>query len=398
MTRPNGIVTLTGLQWVIAVADWMLIVLLQIMIFDLTRSAFNIMLLVICELIPMLLFGAWAGAVIDRTNLKRVLNWACLARLLIILALLLPAVQGLRGAIFAIAALGAICSRFFVPAASAILPSLVTANRLPAANAIIMGARMSGMACGTLLVGLVASRYGHGVAIVMIGTLLLMACLLCILLPQARPKPEPVGQRGIWHDLYLALSRYGSSLLLPVLASMMVMLALGSFEIIALIFVVQALGRAPADVGLLFGGYGAGMLLGLALASWQRIIAQYVRVMFVCLCLICASIWGLSQVHTLSLALPLVAVAGFSEGLVITLSLLRIYQQVSGDFYARVIALLDTATGGAFLLSVMVTGMMADQIAISALIQGLAITLCSLLTSGVIAMKMASRYGRFWGR
>lgn len=390
----HGVVVLSGLQFVISVADWMLIVLLQIMVFDLTRSAFNIMLLVICELIPMMLFGAWAGAVIDRCNLRRVLNWACVARLFIIMALLLPPVRGHLMAIFAIAALGAICSRFFVPAASAILPSLVTADRLPAANSIIMGVRMSGMASGTLLAGVVTSHYGYVVGVGAIGALLLMASVLCRLLPETGPRAEQVRQGGIWHDLYLAIARYGANLVLPMAVSMLVMLALGSFEIIALIYVVQVLGRPPGDVGMLFGAYGVGMLSGLALSSWQWIIVRYGMAMFVCLCLMCASIWGLSQVHILSLALPLVALAGLSEGVVITLSLLRIYQQVTGGFYARVIALLDTATGGAFLLSVMLTGMLADRIAAATLMEGLSITLGGLLVAGIAAIKMASSYAR----
>lgn len=37
----------------------------------------------------------------------------------------------------------------------------------------------------------------------------------------------------------------------------------------------------------------------------------------------------------------------------------------------------------------------ADQIAIDTLVQGLAITLCSLLVSGVVTMRMTPRYGRF---
>jgi len=57
LAQLRGFFMLTSLQFVISVADWMLVVLLQIMVFDLTHSAFNIMLLILCELIPMLLAG-----------------------------------------------------------------------------------------------------------------------------------------------------------------------------------------------------------------------------------------------------------------------------------------------------------------------------------------------------
>lgn len=386
----SGLSILAGLQLMIAVADWMLIVLLQIVVFDLTQSAFNIMLLVICELIPMLLFGAWAGAVADRTNLKRIVVWACVARLFIIMALLLPQMRGELIPILAIAALAAASNRFFVPAASALLPSLVSADRLPAANAIIMGARMAGMAIGTLLAGVVASHYGHGVAVAVIGVLLLIASVLCLLLPSTNVKRERVDEGGVWGDLRRAVSRYGADLILPMAASMLVMLALGSFEILALVYVAQVLERPTADVGLLFGAYGIGMLAGLVLSSWGPVLLRYGAWMLFSLTLMCISIWGVSQVNNLGLALPLVAVAGLAEGLVITLSLLRIYQQVAGNFYARVIALLDTATGAAFLVAVMLTGVVADIVPANILLEGLAMTLTGLLMLGFVMMKIGS--------
>lgn len=388
----SGLSLLAVLQFVISVADWMLIVLLQIIVFDLTQSAFNIMLLVIFELIPMLLFGAWAGAVADRANLKKVLVWACIVRLLIIMVLLIPATRGQLASILAIAALAAACNRFFVPAASALLPSLVSAERLPAANAIIMGARMSGMAVGTMIAGVVASHYGHVAAVAVIGTLLLLASFLSALLPMKDVKREQPNKASIWGDLRLAVSRYGSSLVLPMGASMLVMLALGSFEILALVYVVQVLERPSSDVGLLFGAYGIGMLVGLALSSWHRVMQRYGTWMLISLALMCFSIWGVSQVASLKLALPLVAVAGLAEGFVITLSLLRIYQKVENDFYARVIALLDTGTGAAFLVSVMLTGVVADRVPAHTLLGMLAMTLSGLLLLIIFMMKFSS----FW--
>jgi len=387
----SGLSILSCLQFVISVSDWMLIVLLQIVVFDLTQSAFNIMLLVVCELIPMLLLGAWAGAVADRANLKQVLVWACVVRLFIIMALLAPAMRGQLIPILVIAALAAACNRFFVPAASALLPSLVLPDRLPAANAIIMGARMSGMAIGTLMAGVVASHYGHVVAVAVIGVLLLFASLLSALLRSNHEEREQLNEESIWNDMRLAVSRYGVSLMLPMGASMFVMLALGGFEILALIYVVQVLERPSADVGLLFGAYGIGMLVGLALSSWHRAMPQYGSWMLISLALVCASIWGVSKVESLSLALPLVAVSGLAEGLVITLSLLRIYQQVAGDFYARVIALLDTGTGAAFLLSVMLMGVVADNIPAHTLLGGLAMTLTGLLLLGTISSVLLQR-------
>jgi len=119
-----------------------------------------------------------------------ILVLACAARLLIIMALLLPSIRGQLFSIFGIAALAATCNRFFVPAASALLPGLVPAHRLPMANAVIMGVRMTGMAVGTLLAGVVVSHYGHVMAVVMVGAILLISGILCIALPAFPTRSE----------------------------------------------------------------------------------------------------------------------------------------------------------------------------------------------------------------
>ncbi|WP_341666749.1 MFS transporter [Alcaligenes sp. SDU_A2] len=386
-TRRSGFWGLAALQFLISFADWMLLVLLQIIIFDLTHSAFNIMLLVVCELIPMLVLGAWAGAITDRANLRKTLVWALVMRLLITMALLFAALRQELIALFLVAALGAACNRFFVPAASALLPSLVTAARLPAANSIVMAARMSGMAVGTLMAGVVTSHYGQDIAVLLIGALLLLAACLCFLLPRTPSlKPEDATKQNLWVDLCLALSRYGSSLVLPMSASILVMLALGSFEVLALLYIVQVLARPSADVGILFAAYGTGMLAGLAMASWKRLMPRYPLWIGISLFLMCLAIWGLSRIFVLEQALPLVMLAGLAEGLVITLSLLRIYQQVAGEFYARVIGLLDTGTGAAFLVSVMLTGMIADRYPAGVLLSGLAWILIGLFVLGLVLL------------
>jgi len=392
LVQRSGFLILTGLQFLISAADWMLIVLLQIIVFELTHSAFNIMLLVMCELIPMLLLGAWAGAVADRNNLKKIVIYSTVARLCIILTLLLPLMQSHLLSIFVIAALGAACNRFFVPAASAMLPGLVPSERLPVANSVSMGARMAGMAAGTLMAGTVASHHGHLPVVVTIELFLLIAGALGMALPVLRVMPKDKQETGTWGGLRLAVSRYGFYLVLPMASSMLVMLALGGFEILAIMYVTQTLERPATDVGLLFGAYGIGMFAGLALASWKPIMPRYTAWVAGVLTLMCASIWGVSRVHTLESALPLIAVAGIAEGLVIALGLLRLYQQVAGDFHARVIALLDTGTGAAFLLAVMLTGMMADRFVASTLLEGLAMALTCILILGMLGMRVISRW------
>ncbi|MDQ9126149.1 MFS transporter [Serratia fonticola] len=388
----SGLPTLTGLQLLTSLVDWMLLIFLQLVVFRLTGSAFSIMLLVLCELIPMLLLGAWAGAIVDRMKLNRVLFWSCAARLLVSIALLLPLVRNELGALYVIAALGAACNRFFSPAASALLPRIVTENALSQANALVMGVRMAGMAAGTLLAGILASRYSFDVVAILIGILLLLAGICCLLLPAAIHMPANEAKQSLLDDVREAISRFGGVLMAPLAASVLVTLALGSFEIIALVYVSQVLGRSPDDVGLLFGAYGLGMLGGLLLSSWRWGMRRYGRVMFASLSLMCLSIWALAHIDSLSLALALVAVAGVAEGLVLSLSLLRLYTLVANDFCARVVALLDTSTAASFLLAVLITGSVADLVPAPQLLKYMAVIFASLLLLGIGAFGLYHRF------
>lgn len=380
----KGLPTLAFLQFLTSLVDWLLLVFLQITIFQLTGSALKIMLLILCELTSMLLLGVWAGAVVDRARLNRVLFWSCSARLMVSFALLFPAVRGEPIALYAIAALGAACNRFFAPAASALLPRMVSKDTLQRDNAFIMGVRMGGMAVGTILAGSLASRYSPDVVAILISTLLLLAGACCMRLPViVNSQAAPPGS-SILDDLYEAIRHFGGTLLVPLAASALVTLALGSFEILALVYVSQRLNRAASDVGLLFGAYGLGMLCGLLLSSLKGVMPRYGQVMSASLFLMCLSIWALAYTDMLVVAIVVIAMAGLAEGLVLSLSLLCLYTHVPDTHYARVVALLDTATAVAFLLAVLVTGALADFIPVTVLLKSMAGIFAGFLLSGIV--------------
>ncbi|MET3430751.1 MFS family permease [Herbaspirillum seropedicae] len=383
----DALTRLIFLQFLVSMADWMLIVLLQMLMFELTQSAFQVMLLVLAELAPMLLLGPWAGAVTDRSGLRRILGGSCAARLALILLLALPATRSSAAPLLAVAALTAVCNRFFSPAASALLPCLVCSGRLPSANAYAIGARMAGMALGAMAGGLLAGVAGSGAAILAMGLLMLASGGLSLSLPERRDTPVAQVPARTWTAFVRDIAVPGRSGWLPIAASMLVMMALGSFEIQAIIYVKEVLHRPSADVGLLFGAYGAGVVAGLILSSWHRIAGRGDSVIRLGLLLMCAAIGGVSQVQGLGSAALLVSMAGLAEGMVMSLGLLRLYQTVDPSRLGRATALLDSASGAAFLLAVVVTGLLADTVAADRLIGGLALVLAILsvllITSGL---------------
>ncbi|QDD64379.1 hypothetical protein EJD96_09490 [Herbaspirillum seropedicae] len=123
------------------------------------------------------------------------------------------------------------------------------------------------------------------------------------------------------------------------------------------------------------------------LAKADCIVARSDDVIRLSLLLMCAAIGLVAQAERLGSAALLVSMAGLAEGVVMSLGLLRLYQTVDPSRLGRATALLDSASGAAFLLAVVVTGLLADTVAADRFIGGLALVLAILslllITSGL---------------
>ena len=60
-------------QVVSQIGNWITLVGLTLLVLRLTDSGIAVGLVVACEFLPMLLFGAWAGVVVDRSDKRRLL-------------------------------------------------------------------------------------------------------------------------------------------------------------------------------------------------------------------------------------------------------------------------------------------------------------------------------------
>src|SRR5262249_14407642 len=87
-------------------------------------------------LAPALVLSPWAGAIVDRLPLVRVLVWTDLARALVVACI--PLVDRATTPVYALIALAFALNCFFLPARSALPPHLVPAERLAFANALLV--------------------------------------------------------------------------------------------------------------------------------------------------------------------------------------------------------------------------------------------------------------------
>ena len=144
------------------------------------ESAFMVGMVGLCQFLPMFALTLFAGNAADRYNRKAIVIWALLAEAVGVLALTLLSLQPAQGLmpIFVIAGLFGAARAFLSPAASALVPMLVTRDDMPVAISFSTTIWMTGVIVGPFIGGLLiagsiplaygaaALTYGVGIAMI----------------------------------------------------------------------------------------------------------------------------------------------------------------------------------------------------------------------------------------
>jgi MFS family permease len=211
-----------------------------------------------------------AGAVVDRSDRRRVLIVAQLLAAIAFTAaggaLLAGTLAGLAAAVFA----GAIGIVLFVLTTNAIMPALVARAALAPANARLELARAVAAIAAPAIVGLLAQ---HHIGVWAYG--LAAGCALASALLLARLPDVPRSTTAQGRGSLLAAIRAGAAFVLghPVLRAIALCAVFWNFAffVLAASFIPFALGRLGMDAaaaGITQAAYGAGALLAGATGGW----------------------------------------------------------------------------------------------------------------------------------
>ncbi|WP_052411547.1 MFS transporter [Streptomyces sp. NRRL S-118] len=219
-----------------------------------------------------LFFGLSAGVWADSFERRRLLQFANLARALVLAVIpvlwLLDAltIWALLAVTFAVGAL----SLLFDSAMSAYLPRLVGKKQLGPANSWMEGSSAVGDVAGPGLAGVLVQFLGAPLAIMADAVSYAASALALRGLPRAEPA-APDGPR----EKHLQAALSGLKLLMrdPVQRSLALAAAhfnffTAMFYALYTLYVVKTLGMSPALLGVLSAAGGVGALLGSATAAW----------------------------------------------------------------------------------------------------------------------------------
>ena len=219
--------------------------------------------------LPFILFAIPAGLLADRIARRWLMAGSEALRAMALIAILiLIRCHGLSLPLLALFGFVAVCGTVvYSVAAPALVPSLVTPEQLPSANARIELARTvafaSGPALGGVLVGWVgaAPAFGFAAALSIIAVVLLSGIYEPARIPAPRRHPLQEIKEGcafVWHH----------PLLRPVFVTQFIF-NIASFLVLAVFvpYAVRRLGLSATGVGVTLAMYGVGMVVGALLAT-----------------------------------------------------------------------------------------------------------------------------------
>lgn len=208
------------------------------------------------------LLGPLAGAVVDRTDQRRLMLGCELgqAALVAAIALLLPPFPVLLALFAGVSVLSAL----FQPAGRSVLPALVSDEELPSANALRgIGANI-GYVAGPALGGFLVAGFGIRAALLLDVLTFLLSAALLSRLPALPPVPAETGARaGVFRDTWSGLGYVsGHPTARAVTLGLFLVVAFAGLDNVAAGFLAEEVfGMGALGLGLLSSSYGLSVLL-----------------------------------------------------------------------------------------------------------------------------------------
>jgi MFS family permease len=262
---------LFGGQVVSAFGDWLYVLALAVLVYNLTGSATVVAALTFVRLLPYALFLPFSGVLADRANRKAIMIGADLGRGACMLGLLFVGSAGTVWVAFPVVFAATVLSSLFKPAMSSVLPPLVGDEEdLVKANSIWTQMDSVSLVLGPALGGVLVLLGVPQVAFLINGLSFLVSAvtLLFVRIPprEAPERPETAEEEG-WMSETLAGFRFlfrENEGVLAFLTLALVSLAMvgGAFWTLTVVLAEEAYGLGGEGAGFLNAAYGAGGLLG----------------------------------------------------------------------------------------------------------------------------------------
>ena len=256
-------------------------------LYQLTGSNFVVGAVGLVELVPLVVFGLWGGALADHLDRRLMLVWTGVAQVVLTAVLALNAFQPQPHIwlVFVVAALLSGAGALQRPSREALIPRTVAHDELTAAVALSSVGLQVGMLAGPALGGLLVSSVGVGWCFLVDVAGIVVATALFTRLSSYPPLEQtaPPSLRGIGEGLQYALSRRDllGTYVIDIVAMVLAMPTV-IFPALA-----QDVLRRPELLGLLYSTATVGALAASLTSGWAARVHHHGRAV-----VIAAVAWG----------------------------------------------------------------------------------------------------------
>lgn len=241
-----------------------------VLVEELTRSTAQMGAVILSFSLPAVLLSAGAGIFVDRLSKKNILVVSNALRVLTILAyvLFLRTTSGpvLLSAIYTLTFINSAIGQFFSPAEAAMIPLLVSKDRLLAANSLFNLTFTASQVVGLVIIApLTVKLFGIEGSFVALGLMYLIATLLTMLLPKDNARVRKINGRSVIHAAWEELVegwRFVASHAIVLLAMLHLTLIATLLLVMAMLvpgFTARVLGLDTEDAIYIFAPAGIGM-------------------------------------------------------------------------------------------------------------------------------------------
>jgi MFS family permease len=341
--------------------------------------------------LPYVLFGAFAGVAVDRLDKRRLMVAVDLIRAALVVVVPLVATRSLP-AVYVLSFAMATAGVFFEPSKLAILPEIVTPERLLRANSLFSTSENLTEILGWAFAGLLLASVSTSLAFQLDAVTFAVSAVALMLMRYRAPVRAAAENtaRAFWGEL-----REGSRFLVSerglranTIMIVVCVAGLGAAYPLTFLFAVDVLGGGAGAFGALEAAVGAGFLVGslalVALASRVhkgRAMIVGLAVMGACLALVATteSVWAA--------AVPL-AVFGIANAIVLIAVDTYLQEVVPHGMRGRVLGSRFTITQGTYALSVLAGGALAGVVDVRILfiVAGTIVAMSSLV--GLLAREV----------
>jgi MFS family permease len=343
------------------IGNWLALIALQVDVYDRTGSGWWVGALLVATILPSIFLGILFGPLVDRLSRKGLMIASDLGRLAVFAVL--PFTTS-AAAVVALAVVAGIGNAFFRPAVLAGLPNLVKDAELPQANALLQLVEWGTTAAGPIAGGAIVAASGPDAAYTVNAVTFAISAALVVLIPGRLLQSERAIGRGHWGDLRdgIAAVRRSRQLVAVVVAWGIAMAAGGAVNLGEIFLAKETFEAGDFGFGLLWGGTGAGYVIGGLYASTVILKLGVARAYVAALAVFALGVLLAGLSPNIWVATLAMLVSGLGNGTAIVANIVLVQRGAPDRLRGRAFTLLMRITYGTMGIGLLAAGPAADAV------------------------------------